>query len=129
VFASSMLGVPVHITGNVRIAFRGSGRARFRLQHTGSRDGQPDDLMWCEVSNLSNAALASPTDALDSDGVTVIGGVLVDVVDGDLEVLYRRHTADWLRVVPLDGATGEIEDDPDNFTACLKYEISIEPIA
>jgi hypothetical protein len=57
-----------------------------------------------------------------------VRGVLVDFVDGDLEVLYRRHTADRLRVVPLDGATGEIEDDPDNFTACLKYQIAIEPI-
>jgi hypothetical protein len=85
--------------------------------------------MWCEVSNLSNAALANPTDALDSDGVTVIGGVLVDVVDGDLEVLYRRHSADWLRVVPLDGAIGDFEDDPENLDACAKYEITIEPIA
>jgi hypothetical protein len=43
------------------------------------------------VSNVSNGALASPLDALDArDGVTVLGGVLVDIVDGDLKVLYRR---------------------------------------
>jgi hypothetical protein len=52
---------------------------------------------------MSNAALANPMDALaPRDGVTVLGSTLADLVDGDLEVLYRRHTADWLRVVPLD---------------------------
>jgi hypothetical protein len=55
--------------------------------------------------------------------------VLVDFVDGDLDVLYRRHTADWLRVVPLDGAIGHLEDDPENLDACAKYEIAIEPLA
>jgi hypothetical protein len=126
VFASSMLGVPVRITGNTRISFRGSGRAQFRLQHTGTYNGEPDALAWCEVSAMSNAALADPRDAVDDKGF--VRGLLVDFVDGDLDVLYRRHTADWLRVVPLDAATGEIEDDPDNFTACLKYKIRIEPI-
>jgi hypothetical protein len=53
---------------------------------------------------------------------------MVDFVDGDLDVLYRRHTADWLRVIPLDAATGEIEDDPENFSACLQYEISFAPL-
>jgi hypothetical protein len=82
------------------------------------------------VSNVSNGALASPLDALDAcDGVTVLGGVLVDIVDGDLEMLYRRHSADWLRVVPLDGALGDLQDDPDNLDACARYEISIEPMA
>jgi hypothetical protein len=41
-----------------------------------------------------------------------------------LEVLYRRHTADWLRVVPLDSADGEIDDD--NLDACARYAIAIE---
>jgi hypothetical protein len=117
------------ISGDTRIRFRGSGRARFRQQHTGTYDGGPDSLMWCEVSAMSDARLADPRDALDSDGVTVIGGALVDVVDGDTDVLYRRHSADFVRVVPLDAADGEIESDPENFTACLKYEIAIEPIA
>jgi hypothetical protein len=48
-------------------------------------------------------------------------GVLVDVVNEDLEVLYRRHPADWLRVVPLDAE--------DNIERCAGYEIAIEPIA
>jgi hypothetical protein len=77
---------------------------------------------------MSDARLADPRDALDRDGVTVLGGVLVDVVDGDLDVFYRRHTADYLRVVPLEAATGEIEDDPENFSACLQYEISFTPL-
>jgi hypothetical protein len=60
----------------------------------------------------------------------VLGGVLVDIVDGDLEVLYRRHhSAVWLRVVPLDGALGDLQDEPDNLDACARYEISIEPMA
>jgi hypothetical protein len=80
-----------------RSATIGSGRARFRLQHTGSRNGGPNTLAWVDVSTMSNARLADPRDALDRDGVTVRGGVLVDVVDGDREVLYRRYAADWLR--------------------------------
>jgi hypothetical protein len=119
--------IPHRISGNVRISFRGSGRARFRLQHTGTYDGGPDQLAWCEVSAMSNAALTDPRDEVDDRGF--VNDVLVDVVDGDHEVLYRRHSADWLRVVPLDAATSEIEDDPDNFTACLKYEIEIEPLS
>jgi hypothetical protein len=50
----------------------------------------------------------------------VRGGVLVDVVNGDLEVLYRRHSADWVRIVPLD------EDDADNIERCTAYEIQRE---
>jgi hypothetical protein len=73
-------------------------------------------------------ALADPRNALDPrDGFSVLGGVLLDVVDGDLDVLYRRHTADWLRVVPLDTADGEIDDD--NLDACMAYAISVAPIA
>jgi hypothetical protein len=125
--ATSLLGVPVRITGNTRISFRGSGRARFRLQHAGStHDGEPDALSWCEVSAMSDARLAEPRDAVDRDG-TVRGSVLLDVVNGDLEVLYRRYSADWLRVVPLDEADGELDEDA--LDACMKYEIRIEPIA
>jgi hypothetical protein len=75
---------------------------------------------------MSDATLADPREAVDKDDF--VRGVLIDFVDGDLDVLYRRHSADWLRIVPLDAATGEIEDDPDNFTACLKYKIRIEPL-
>jgi hypothetical protein len=98
---SAAIRISHRISGDVRISFRGSGRARFRLQHTGTRDGEPDHFAWCEVSAMSNAVLAKPPDALDPrDGITVSSKVLVDVVDGDLEVLYRRHTADgcaWCR--------------------------------
>jgi hypothetical protein len=127
VLAISTLGLPHRINSNVRVSFRGAGRARFRLQHTGTRDGKPDPLGWCEVSAVSNGALACPADAIDIRTLEVPGGVLVDVVDGDVDVLYRRHSADWLRVIPLDDATGEL--DADNLDACLGYAISIEPVA
>jgi len=54
------------------------------------------------------------------------GGVLVDLVDGDCEVIYRRHSASWLRLLPLDDAVGEL--DSENLEACMKYEIAIEPL-
>jgi hypothetical protein len=73
---------------------------------------------------VSNGALAHRAEAIDVLNGMVRGGVLVDVVNGDdLEVLYRRHSADWLRVVPRD------EDDADNIERCAAYEIAIEPIA
>jgi hypothetical protein len=78
------------------------------------------------VPNVSNGALAHPAEAIDLHTDSVIAGVLVDVVDGDTDVLYRRHSADWLRVVPLDTADGEIDDD--DLDACLRYEVTIEPI-
>jgi hypothetical protein len=40
---------------------------------------------------------------------------------------YRRYAADWLRVVPLDEADGELGKDA--LDACARYEITIEPIA
>jgi hypothetical protein len=89
---------------------------------------EPNAFAWYEVSAMSDATLADPRDALDRDGVTVLGGVLVDIIDGDHEVLYRRYSADWLRVVPLDDHVGEIEGNLENFTACLGYEVSIEPL-
>jgi hypothetical protein len=75
------------------------------------------------VSNVSNGALAPPAEAIDVLNGMVRGRVLVDVVDGDFEMLYRRQKADWLRVVPLD------EDDEDNIERCAGYEIKVEPIA
>jgi hypothetical protein len=134
---SAAIRIPHRISGDARISFRGSGCARFRLQHTGTRDGEPEALAWCEVSAMSNAALADPRDAIETldSGVIVgrvfaghvIGGVLVDVVDGDTDVIYRRHSADFLRITPLDTADGEIDDD--NLDACARYEITIEPMA
>jgi hypothetical protein len=56
-------------------------------------------------------AIDDPTDVVNHHGM-VLGGVLVDIVDGDLEVLYRRHSADWLRIVPTSegqaGTTGDL---------------------
>jgi hypothetical protein len=70
---------------------------------------------------MSNGELATPADVINHH--SWCASVLVDVVDGDIEVLYRRQNADWLRVVPLD------EDDEDNIERCAGYEIKAEPIA
>jgi hypothetical protein len=84
---------------------------------------------------VSNGALAHPAEAIDVLNGMVRGGVLVDVVNGDFEVLYRRRNADRLRVVPLDGGLapdgglGDFQDDPENLDACARYEITMEPIA
>jgi hypothetical protein len=94
------------------------------------------------VSALSDATLADPRDAIEEhvfgpileNGTIVgrafvghvIGGVLVDFVEGDLDVLYRRYPADWLRVLPLDDALGELDDE--NLEACMRYQIAIEPL-
>jgi len=51
----------------------------------------------------------------------VYGGVLVDQIDGDADVRYRRHTADWLRVLPLD------DDDEAACAVCESYLITITP--
>jgi hypothetical protein len=75
------------------------------------------------VSNVSNGALAHPPEAIDVPNGMVRGGVLVDFVNGDREVLYRRHSADWVRIVPLD------EDDVNKIERCTAYEISAGPIA
>jgi hypothetical protein len=78
------------------------------------------------VSNGSNGALAHSAEAIDHR--CMVRGVLVDVVDGDIEVLYRRHTADWLCIIPLDGDPDEVHYDPFNRLACKQYEIAIEPL-
>jgi hypothetical protein len=76
---------------------------------------------WGVVQGVvSNGALAHPAEAIGVPNGMVRGGVLVDVVNGDLEVLYRRHSADWVRIVPLD------EDDADNIERCTAYEIQRE---
>jgi hypothetical protein len=106
------LGRPERIESDVRICFHGSGQARFRLEH--GRDGkiwypviQPPTDREAEVSFWS--ADADPT-------------VPVDWVDGEYEVIYRRHKADWLQVVAADA-------DEETQRRCETYEISFEPIA
>lgn len=101
---------PRKVDGKItRIAFAGEGEARFRLQHTRDLDGTPDSLSWCDVSAMSNGRV-DPLTMVDGLNVkdprrtlgSVRGGTLVDRVNGELEVLYRRHIADWLRVIPYD---------------------------
>jgi hypothetical protein len=103
----------------VRIVFRGEGAARFRLQHTRDLGGSPDDLCWCEVSNLSNGRV-DPEKLIDKVNGTIRGGLLVDQIEGDVDVVYRRHIADWLRVLPLE------ELDENSEQECIPYVVSLE---
>jgi hypothetical protein len=113
---------PQPVTGKAaRIVFRGEGSARFRLQHTYDRGGVPDDLCWCEVSNLSNGR-HDPDKLVDKVAGTVRGGFLVDKVEGEAEFLYRRHIADWLRVVPFE------DEDEASEQECGGYVVSMESV-
>jgi len=115
-----LLGVPQKITtGTTRISFRGSGAARFRLQHTRDCNGQPDSLSWCDVSQASNGERDAPTEATHGHGA-IHSGLLVDVVEGDIEVLYRRYNAAWLRVVAA------FVEDADEVEKCSGYEIRVQ---
>lgn len=117
-----MLGVPQKITaGNTRISFRGAGPARFKVQHARDCDGQPDALSWCDVSQASNGARDGPTKQTHGHGA-VHSGMLVDVVDGDTDVIYRRHNAGWLRVVAAS------DEEPDEVKKCSGYAIRLEPM-
>lgn len=110
---------PVRLKGAwiVPITFEGDGRARFRLQHTRDRNGEPDDLAWVDVTRISDAT-RNPKDALTGD--STVAGVLVDWVEGVTTVYYRRFHADWLRVVPHDW-----EDD--NATElCGAFSVKLE---
>ena len=119
-----MLGVAQKITGAAtKIVFRGAGKARFRLQHARDWHNAPDDLSWCEVSQVNNGALRDPVAVIDAYKI-VAGGVLVDMVEGDTTVIYRRHNAGWLRVVPFVGAANE-----ENWSEqCAAYSITMEPV-
>ena len=104
------LGDPHRVGGNVRVIFRGDGPARFRLQHAGDLGGEPDELTWCDVSN------AGPADELKNGEIR---SVLVGRIEGDTEVIYRRHTAEWLRVVPEEDSEAE---------ACRRYNLEVVPL-
>ena len=108
---------PRKVSGTIaRIAFRGEGEARFVLQHTRDENGQPDELSWVEVSGLSDGSIDPLTEVEGwKPGMTTLPPrflgsvrrpVLVDRVTGNADVLYRRHIADWLRVIPLDVKQG-----------------------
>lgn len=113
------LGEPRKIEGDVLISFRGQGRARFRVQHGRDDNGEPDDLTWCDVSLISHAKVDDPKKVVNREGLVP---VLLDIVDGDLDVPYRRHKADWLRVLPVD------EQDEEARDRCKQYKISITPV-
>ena len=114
-----LLGEAQRITGDARISFRGAGPARFRLEHARDCNGEPDSLSWCEVSQASNGAVARPTEEGLAHGRVLLNGVLVDVIDGDTEVLYRRHNAGWLRVVAHD------QDDEEEVKRCGAYTLTL----
>lgn len=121
----SELDTPKRITTDVVIKFRGRGPARFRVQHARDAGGMPDDLSWCDVSVMSNRNATDPNAILfdgDQKGVFAVRGVLVDKVDGDVDAFYRRHTAGWLRVIPLDDIDAEARKQ------CQAYTISIQPV-
>lgn len=109
------LGEAMPISGDMLISFRGSGEARFRMQHTGDQDGEPDQLSWCDVSMMSNG-LIEPHHAIGRD-FTV--HVLVDQIDGDRDVRYRRYRADWLRIIPFE------EEDEEARRRCKAYTITL----
>jgi hypothetical protein len=112
------LDKPLRIDGDVLIRFCGEGRARFRLQHAADRDGAPDDLGWCDISAVSDRRVM-PEAAIDRENG--VRAVLLDQVDGEATVAYRRFAADWLRVVPH-------YDDEEAREQCSKYRISMEPV-
>jgi hypothetical protein len=111
------LGEAVHIDGDAVISFRGNGSARFRIQHTRDDHGQPDEFGWCDCSAMSDASVDPPA-AIEKDGSVA---VLVDTIDHDLNVRYRRFKADWLRVLPLDN------EDEAACARCKDYTIAIRP--
>src|SRR4029077_11717647 len=120
------LGKPTHITGDVVIQFRGEGKARFRVQHARDAGGMPDDLSWCDVTAISNRNVVPEQMVLKDErkekGATVRGW-LVEQINGDYDVAYRRHLASWLRVVPLE------DDNEEERRRCQAYSISIRVAA
>jgi|GEM_PF-2464554 len=112
------LGEAKRLDGDVVISFRGQGRARFRLQHTRDEHGKPWEFGWCDVSAVSNA-IRDPRLSIRDQSVP--GGVLVDYVDGNRDVPYRRHRAAWLRIVPFD-------DDVATRRQCARYSLQLRPV-
>lgn len=120
-----LLGVPVAINSDVMIQFRGEGMARFRVQHARDAGGMPDDLSWCDVTAISNRNVSPQNvvlkDEAEEKGATVRGW-LVEVINGNYDAVYRRHRANWLRVLPLE------DDNEKELEQCLAYTISIRPV-
>lgn len=122
------LGKPFRIDSDAEITFSGEGKASFRIQHARDQDGVPDPLSWCEASALSNAAFDQGRVIKNEDGPTEkhparsVRGTLIDEIDGETVVTYRRFTAHWLRVLPRD------DQDKEGLERCKAYSISIRPL-
>jgi hypothetical protein len=112
------IGEAKRITGDVVIRFSGQGQAKFRVQHACDRDGEPDDLSWCDVSAISNRDIEQKR-AIDKDGA--VRGPLVGFVNGTHEAVYRHHKAAWLRVVTDD------EGDKELLRRCEAYSLTLRP--
>ena len=124
---SSNLSEAIPISTDMKIIFRGGGLARFRLLHgANAADGTPDIQTGVEVSAMSDARLRDPRGALGDDGVTVVGGVLIDFVEGNTEYRYRRHIATWLTVTPFDDPWDRTDDCAAG--RYLDYTIDFEPL-
>lgn len=58
-----------------------------------------------------------------------MGGMLVpDIIDGDTEVLYRHHSATWMKVIPDDDCWNYGERSEENLDACMNYTVTITPL-
>jgi hypothetical protein len=114
------LGEARRINSDVVIEFRGQGPAAFRVQHARDEAGVPDELSWCDVSLISDRRL-DPARVIDAE--SMVRGMFVGQLDGDHDAIYRRHRADWIRVLPL-----EDDDDMEARKRCQAYSIKLFPV-
>lgn len=108
---------PARIEADAVIEFFGPCEARFRLQHTRDFFGGPDDLLWSDVSTMSDASQPPFTSEQDLTRFNPFG-VLVDVVQVYERVFYRKANAEWIRVVPFDPA------DQKNVENCSLFAVT-----
>ena len=110
------LGKPIRLSGDVTLSFRGQGKARFRVQHTGDLNGQPDEVAWCDVSLVSNGLV--PREVAIDLSECCVRGMFIEQVNGNQDALYRWHSAGWLRVLPYD-------DDVATRKSCERYAVRV----
>jgi len=113
------LGVPVRLNGDVMLSFRGSGEARFRVQHTRDRHGKPDEFGWADITAIYDRSIDRER-AIDRKE-QVVRGMFVDWIKGDQDVSYRHYSAAWLRVIPFD-------DDDATYKQCRRYAVRLRPV-